>query len=141
MILRREAILLLATGMAAAIVPRARAEEPLPDFAPGQMWSLKNYPAKVIVGIVEPWYDTVVVLVSVTDIPGDVVKQMSFLPIEKPALAASVDKLLARDAKPLPGFEALYKSWKTTPGSGIYSATVPATIDMIFGKGVSLHTP
>ena len=127
----RLAIVLLTAAAMAATIPGARAEGKAPDFAPGQMWSLKGYPAKVIVGQVEPWYDTVVVHVSVIDIPGGIIKQLSHMPIEKPALAASVDKLLATDAKPQPGFKSEYLSWKANPSSGIYSATVPTTIELL----------
>jgi hypothetical protein len=136
--LRRQAILLLASTAAGSLIPCAWAQTP--DFAPGQMWSLKSYPAKVIVGRVEAWYDTTVVLVSVTDVPGGILKEISFLAIEKPALAASVDQLLASDAKPLQGFDAGYYNWKAQPGSGIFSATMPQTIDAIL-KNRNISAP
>jgi hypothetical protein len=138
--LRRQAILLLAASAAGALVPRAWAQEVSPDFAPGQMWSLKSYPAKVIVGIIEPWFDTTVVHVSVLDIPGGIISQVSHLPIEKPALAASVDQLLSRDAKTLQGFEAEYQEWKANPGSGIFSSRVPQTIALLI-KNKNLAAP
>lgn len=129
--LRRFAILLLAGAAVLPLVPRAWSEDAAPDYAPGQMWSLKSYPAKVIVGRVERWYDTTVVLVSVSDVPGGIISTIGFLPIEKPAMDASVDRLLARDAKPLQGFDSEYRQWKANPSSGIYSAKVPDTIAMI----------
>jgi hypothetical protein len=131
MMLRRQAIFLLASTVSGALVPRAWAQEVSPDFAPGQMWSLKSYPAKVIVGIIEPWFDTTVVHVSVMDIPGGIISQVNYLPIEKSALAASVDQLLSRDAKTLQGFEAEYREWKANSGSGIFSSRVPQTIALL----------
>jgi hypothetical protein len=129
--LRRRLILLLASTAAGAFAPRAWAQQVSPDFAPGQMWSIKSYPAKVIVGHVAPWYDTTVVNISVIDVPGGIIERISHMAIEKPALAASVDQLLSRDAKPLPGFEAEYQVWKANSGSGIFSSTVPQIIDLM----------
>lgn len=138
--LRRRTVFLLAALLPFLAGPSRAAAAASLQFAPGQMWSLKDYPAKVIVGHVEPWYNTTVVLISIIDIPGGIIKEMSFMPVEEPALAKSVDKLLSRDAKPVQGFDAEYEGWKANPNAGIYSATVPKTIDLFLrshGLGLS----
>ncbi len=45
---------------------------PIPDFAPGQEWSIKSTSpttAKVVIGRVEAWQNTVCVSVSIVDVP------------------------------------------------------------------------
>jgi len=139
--LRRQAILLLAAAAAVSAMPGAQAQAPASQFAPGQMWSLKDYPAKVIIGHVDPWYNTTVVAISIVDIPGGIIKEMSFMPIEEPALVKSVDKLLSRDAKPVQGFDAEYAGWKANPNAGIYSATIPVTINLFLHSNALGRSP
>jgi hypothetical protein len=105
----------------------------IPDFAPGQEWSIKSSPptqAKVVVNRVERWRDKIAVHVSIIDIAQSAVAsgpiaiiRIDHIPFEISALARSVDKLLATGVPAPPNFEAGYKMWKEDKG-GIYTITV-----------------
>ncbi|MBI3504966.1 MAG: hypothetical protein HY059_09010 [Proteobacteria bacterium] len=116
--MRRLAAILLAAALAAAPVQRVVAAEP--EFAPGQLWSLKAAsPIKVIVGKVEPWRDTVAVHVAVIDVPippglpdAGGVTAIDHLPFDLAALAASVDRLLSSDTDLPSHFAVGYGLWR-----------------------------
>ena len=111
-----------------------------PDFVPGQEWSIKSASpttAKVIIGHVEPWGNTVSVSVSVVDIPTPkggtgaiIATQIGHMPFEKSALAASVDRLVATGVSPLPQFESGYEQWKEAKG-GIFTISVEKAIETV----------
>lgn len=114
---------------------------PVPKFSPGQEWSVKSASsttAKVIIGRVEPWGNTVSVSVSIVDIPipqglsgTGGVTQIAHVPFDKAALAASVDRLLATGISPAPSFESGYKQWRDAKG-GIYAISVEKAIEIMF---------
>ncbi len=114
------------------------ATTPVPDFAPGQEWSIKSaspLPAKVVVGRVETWQDKTVVHVSILDVPiqagtpgAGAITEIAHMPFEKSALAASVDRLVATGVSPSPNFEAGYEGWQSAKG-GVFTITVPQAID------------
>lgn len=145
MVRSAQRIVLSLLGMTALIVAFAvRAETasaPMPDFAPGQEWSIKSTSpttAKVIIGRVEQWRDRVSVNVSIVDIPipqGDPgaggVTQIAHIPFDKIALAASVDQLLATGVSPAASFESGYKQWQDAKG-GIFTISVEKAIELMF---------
>ena len=98
---------LLAWALAFA-VPAGLAAEPAVAFVPGQMWTIKNSPAKVVVVRVEAWKGRTAVHVSVVAIPTpDDLKMLDHIdhvPFDSDALAASVDALVDLHAKPANGF-------------------------------------
>lgn len=105
-----------------------------PDLAVGQEWSLKNSPGKIIIGRIEPWYGLTAVHISVIDLklpPGSSLPpQVGHMAFDKDSIVASVDKLIASDAKPLPPFEQEYSAWKAS-NSGLFMLPVPEAIDML----------
>jgi hypothetical protein len=117
------------------------ASAPTSDLAPGQEWSIKSASlttAKVIIGRVEPWRDTVAVSVSIVDIPirqgepgAGGVTQIAHIPFEKSALTASIDRLLATGVSPAPSFESGYKQWQDAKG-GIFTIGVEKAIEIMF---------
>jgi hypothetical protein len=135
---------LLSALAIASVAFTARSETasaPLPDFAPGQEWSIKSASpttAKVIIGRVEPWRDKVSVNVSIVDIPipkgaagAGGVTQIDHIPFEKSALVASVDRLLTTGVSPSPGFKSGYKQWQDAKG-GIFTISVEKAIEIMF---------
>ena len=121
----------------AITAPAGLAAEPAAAFAPGQMWTLKNSPAKIIVVRVEAWRDQTAVHLSVVDIPTpDELKcfdHIDHMPFDSEALAASVDRLVASDAKPENGFEQGYADWQAKHG-GIFTISVSAVIESLSAK-------
>lgn len=111
------------------------------NFSVGQEWSVKSASpttAKIIVGGVEAWRDTVSVNVSIVDIPipqgmpgAGGVTQIAHIPFDKTALAASVDRLLATGVSPDPRFESGYKQWQDAKG-GIFTISVEKAIEIMF---------
>ncbi|MEI9997498.1 MAG: hypothetical protein WDM91_23085 [Rhizomicrobium sp.] len=133
---------LAVTALIVALTVRAEtASAPIPDFAPGQEWSIKSASpttAKVIIGRVEPWRDRVSVNVSIVDIPipqgnpgAGGVTQIAHIPFDKTALAASVDRLIATGVSPAPSFESGYKQWQDAKG-GIFTISVEKAIELMF---------
>jgi hypothetical protein len=51
------------------------------------------------------------------------------MPFEQPALAASVDRLLATGVSPPSGFEGVYKHWQDAKG-GIFTINVEQAIEI-----------
>jgi hypothetical protein len=133
--MRRIAACVVLAWALALTAPVGRAAEPAAAFSPGQTWTVKNSPAKIIVVRVEPWHDRTVVHVSIIDMPApDDLKwldHIGHMPFDRDALAASVDKLVASDAKPENGFEQGYANWQANQG-GIFTISVPAAIDILF---------
>jgi hypothetical protein len=117
------------------------AAAPLPDFAPGQEWSIKSASsptAKLVVGRVEAWGDKTVVHVSILDVqipegtPGaGAPTSIGHMPFEKSALAASVGQLVASGVSPPASFEAGYQSWHSAKG-GIFTISAPQAIEFMF---------
>jgi hypothetical protein len=130
-------ILLLTIQIVRAETPAARP----PDFAPGQVWSIKSSlptNAKVVIGRVEAWRNNVAVHVSVIDvqIPQDLAgaghtATVGHLPFEETALAASLDQLLATGASTTPDFERGYQQWKSDNG-GIFTIGVAEVVRLVF---------
>jgi hypothetical protein len=114
---------------------------PIPDFAPGQEWSIKSTSpttAKVVIGRVEAWQNTVCVSVSIVDVPipqdmpgAGGTTQVAHVPFEKAALVASVDQLLATNVSPDPNFESGYKQWQDAKG-GIFTISAEKAIEIVF---------
>ena len=115
----------------------ARAEingAPKPDFARGQIWSIKSdqpTTAKVVVVRVEPSANRTVVHVSVIDIPvpdgiaeRDAITTVGEMPFDKLALAASLDQVLGTDGQPAPGFQSAYDQWRADRGAGVFTTSV-----------------
>jgi hypothetical protein len=129
---------LLALGVAAHAQDAAA---PKPDFQAGQQWSIKSptpTTAKVVIGRVEPWNGKTAVHVSLIDVPipsgapgAGGITQVGHMPFEASALAASVDRLLARNAPPNMAFEEGYRHWQSAKG-GIYTITVSQAIEVMF---------
>lgn len=114
---------------------------PMPIFAPGQVWSI-NSPtqtaAKVVIGRVEAWNGKVAVHVSLIDIvipsgapDAGATITVGHVPFEQSALAASVDRLLARGVSPPASFDTGYREWQSANG-GIFTISVAAAIDIVF---------
>jgi hypothetical protein len=109
-----------------------------PDFAPGQVWSIKSpvpTTAKVVIGLIEPWHDKIAVHVRVIDIPAPAsdlpVRELTTIdhvPFEKSALMASVDQLLATGVSPTPEFKHGYDSWRNAGNAGIFEIGVSQAI-------------
>lgn len=143
LISRRNLIPLLSISacVLAAMSGDASAAPQVPNFAPGQEWSIKSAlptTAKIIVGRVEPWGNKVCVNVSIVDIPipqGDPgaggVTQIAHIPFDKTALTASVDRLIATGVSPTPSFESGYKQWQDAKG-GIFTISVEKAIELMF---------
>ena len=136
----RKALLVAAAALAFASIGHAKSGRK-PDFAPGQMWSIKSASpttAKIIIGRIEVWNSKVAVHVSIIDIPipqgapgaGDLVS-LDHAPFEKSALAASVNQLLATDMSPVPGFEGGYKNWRSDRSAGIFEISVSRAIALL----------
>jgi hypothetical protein len=132
----------------AVLAVRAEAEDaPVPEFAAGQMWTIKSTPptsAKVIIGRIEPWFDKVAVHVSIVDVPlppeavraglradGRGMTRIGHMPFDPSALAASLDRLLATGVPPGPSFQDGYEEWKSANG-GIFTIGVSEAIDIVF---------
>lgn len=102
-----------------------------PDFAPGQEWSLKNSTMKVVIGRIDTLADgKAAVSISVFDVPSPPnypvdhpTMSMGHVPMDRDALAASVDSLLATGVAPDTAFEEGYKIWKDANG-GVFTLTV-----------------
>lgn len=115
-----------------------------PDFAPGQIWSIKlDRPttAKVVVVRVEPSANRTVVHVSVIDIPipegvakGDGITSVGEMPFDKLALAASVDQLLGTDGQPTPGFLPAYNQWLADGGAGVFTTGVARAVQSMLAE-------
>ena len=113
----------------------------VPDFAPGQEWSIKSTSpttAKIIIGRVERWGDKLCVNVSIVDIPipqgmrgAGGVTEIAHIPFDKAALTASVDKLFAIGVAPSSNFESGYKQWQDAKG-GIFTISVEKAIELMF---------
>jgi hypothetical protein len=113
-----------------------------PQFAVGQEWSLRSArpsSIKIVIGLIEPWNDKVAIHVSVVGIPRlqaagtSSFSTIAHLPIERSALAASVDKLLATHVLPAQSFDAGYNEWKEKRG-GIYTIPVAQVLGLSQGK-------
>ncbi len=112
-----------------------------PDFAPGQMWSIKSTPpttAKVVIVRVEPWRNRTVVHVSIIDIPvpkgasaTNSITAVGHMPFDKTALAESVDQLLGTGASPAPGFEFAFEQWRADKTAGIFTIGVSKAIELM----------
>jgi len=113
------------------------ASTPIPNFAPGQEWSIKSASpttARVVIGRVEKWKGKLAIHVSIIDISipqgmpgaGSVIR-IGHVAFEKSALAASVDRLLAIGISPAPSFETGYQQWKNEQGD-LSVMSVPQTI-------------
>jgi hypothetical protein len=130
--------------MALIVALSAHAEDNVvraPDFAPGQVWSIKSdspTTAKVIIGRIEPWKDKVAVHCTVIEIPlpkrgpNDApMTQIDHIPFDKPTLAASVDKLLSAGVPPVPGFERGYVHWRSDANAGVFAVSVSKAIGLM----------
>ncbi len=113
-----------------------------PDFAPGQEWSIKSASptkAKVVIGRIESWKDKVVVHVSIIDIPipqgipgAGGITSIDHVPLERSALAASVDQLLNTDTEPASGFEGGYEQWRSDVKADVFTISVAQVIELMF---------
>lgn len=129
------ALMLLAQGSAQAV------QANLPNFEPGQEWSIKSTSptsAKIIIGRVEPWGGKVCVNVSIVDVPipkgvpgAGGVTEIAHVPFDKIALATSVDRLLVTHVPPSPNFETGYKQWQDAKG-GIFTISAEKAIEFMF---------
>ena len=140
---RRSLLPVLAmTALVVAFVARAEtADMSKPEFAPGQMWSIKSTTpttTKVIIGRVEEWSGKIAIHVSVIDAPippgvpgAGGITNVGHMPFDQSALVASVDQLLATGVSPAPNFEAGYAQWKSAKG-GIYTISVTEAVGLIF---------
>lgn len=112
-----------------------------PEFAPGQMWSIKSAPAttaKVVIVRVEPWQNRTVVHVSIIDIPvpkgaraENSITAVGHMPFDESALAESVDRLLGTGGSPAPGFEYAYEQWRADKTAGIFTISVSKAIELM----------
>src|SRR5581483_10051796 len=123
MYLRRNLLALCAAVVfAVGFCLRSSTATAVPDFAPGQIWSIKSTPpttAKVVIVRIEPWHKRTVVHVSIIDIPvpkgvsaNEQITAVGDMPFDKSALAASVNQLLGTRGKPAPGFSPAYNQWR-----------------------------
>jgi len=127
---------LLAWALAFA-VPAGLAAEPAVAFVPGQMWTIKNSPAKVVVVRVEAWKGRTAVHVSVVAIPTpDDLKMLDHIdhvPFDSDALAASVDALVDLHAKPANGFQQGYDDWQADH-CGLFTIAVATVLETLSAK-------
>jgi len=117
------------------------AEGSVPEFVPGQMWSMTSATAtsaKIIIDRIEPWRETRVVHISVVDVPvpSEVpvarrVTDITHMPFDEAALRASVKDLLATGVPIGPSFESGYKQWRDAKG-GIFTVSVEDAIAFTF---------
>ena|SRR5580658_988889 len=124
-LLRRQ---LLTRALAAILAtpPLAHAD-PL-DLAVGQEWSVKDSPLKVVIGHIDQWGGgEIVVSVSLSNPPAGWAHWFSHIPFDKPALVASLDKLLATGVAPDTAFEARYQQWQSVHG-GVFAVSVPQAV-------------
>ncbi len=136
--IRRHLFAALAVALAAAAP--ARAQPAKPDFAVGQVWSVKASPpttAKVIIDRIEDFGGHTAVHVSVIDVPvppGLAISRptmaIGHLPFDAAALAASLDQVVGSQAPP-DAFEGGYQQWKAAKG-GVFTISVPAALEVVF---------
>lgn len=109
------------------------------EFAEGHIWSIKSAvpsTARIVIGRIEPWRGTIVVHISVIDIPpttagprGNSITKISHMPFEKAALEKSVGSLLSTGALPDPKFEMGYQHWKDSNG-GVYTIPISQVLNL-----------
>lgn len=107
----------------------------------GQVWSIRSErltSAKVVIGIIELWKDTVAVHVSIIDIPvpqginsGNKQISIDHVPFRKSALEFSVDKLLAANVAPVGDFRSAYESWKKDKNASVFDLSVSKVITLM----------
>jgi hypothetical protein len=123
-------------ALAAIALALPAAAQP-PALAVGQEWSIKSdkpTTAKVIIGRIEagPKADEIV-SVSIVDVPTEGgVTEIAHAPFAKPAMTASLDRLLASDVPIPPRFEAGYNQWKSAKG-GYFTISVAQVIEIMLG--------
>jgi hypothetical protein len=133
------AILALATIVLAT--PAETGSTMIPDFAPGQEWSIKSASpttAKVVIGRLETWqHGKIIVHVSIIDVPiprgvagAGATTSIGHMPFDKTALAASADRLLSSYVPPAPGFESGYEQWKSAKG-GVFTISAEKAIEIV----------
>src|SRR5690349_6023482 len=98
------ALLVILVSAATPVWPET-ANTAKPEFAPGQVWSIKAASpttTKVVIGRVEPWNGRVAISISLIDVPMPAgalgpggLTTIHHMPFEQSALSASVDRLLA----------------------------------------------
>ena len=118
-------------------VALAESADVVPPLAEGQVWSIKSLSpstAKVVIARIEPWKDMTVVHICIIDFPvsdtaATKITSIAHMPFEKAALVASLDKLLATRAAPVPDFERGYNIWKEKRG-GIFTISVARAIHL-----------
>lgn len=132
----REALSILAAVACGAVVALCNPSvaEAAPNFAPGQIWSIKSAiptTAKVIIVNVELWKKQAIVQISVVDIPvpkglsrKNCVARVGHMPFEEHALATSVDHLLGTNGSPAPGFEYGYNQWRNDGDAAVFTEGV-----------------
>jgi len=115
---------------------------PLPEIAEGQVWTIKDAPGpetRVLVYKIEPYApEDLAVHVSMTGVGRGVlstgatfVGEISHLPFEHDALAASLDRLVETGRLPNPELQAGYEQWKLANG-GLFTISAAETIRVVF---------
>lgn len=108
-----------------------------PSFQPGQMWTVKNSGIRIVIGRTDPFADgKTAVSVSVFYVPcppkmGCTTTVVAHAPFDSEALAKSVDRLIATDAKTALDFERGYANWQQAHG-GIFTVPVSQIPDLLF---------
>jgi hypothetical protein len=131
----------LAAWVVSFIAHADPAGTPRPDFAVGQMWSIKSAgptTAKVVVGRIETWNGMTAIHVSLIDIPvprdtegrGKLIT-IDHVPFKGSALASSVDQLVAIEVEPPSGFERGYQSWRKDKNANVFDVSVPQVITLM----------
>ena len=133
--LRRD-LLLLAPGLSAWTAAHAQRA-----FASGQVWSIKAAPptsAKVVIGRIEPLNGSIVVHVSIVDVPvppglpnAGGMMTIGHMPFDQAALAASVDQLVGAKATTAADFDGGYQNWQAAKG-GVFTVSVPQALEFAF---------
>jgi hypothetical protein len=132
----RRGLLLLVPSLSAWTAAHAQR-----TFASGQIWSIKAVPptsAKVVIGRVESFNGSIVVHVSIVDVPvpsglpnAGGTMTIGHMPFDQAALAASVDQLVGVKAATAPDFEGGYQNWQAAKG-GIFTVSVPQALEFAF---------
>lgn len=108
-----------------------------PSFQSGQMWTVKNSGIRIVIGRIDPFAPgETAVSVSVFEVPcppkmGCTTTVVAHAPFDSEALANSVDRLIATDAKTAPDFEKGYANWQQAHG-GIFTVPVSQIPDLLF---------
>ena len=120
--MRRTHAIVLTLLFAALTTLPAQAAVPAPTFHPGQMWSIRHSPIRIVIGNIDPAPGGKTAIgISLLNVPcppiaGCVTTTVSHLAYDAAALAASVDKLLAAHAPLGDDYALRYDHWKALKG-------------------------